>query len=235
MHRPPKHRAFPPGFTLVELLCVVAIIGILAAIVLTSLGHLRESAKRSRCSSNMRQVAISMLMYTNDNDGWFPWVVGRNTTPAGENRTWAQALIDHDLLPRGEALACPSDQVTIEGENARTPPRVPLSYQPVNPALVPNQNVNLRRKLHSIDRPAHVYMLTEWHGREDPAAPGGAWTHHIGEGGSAAADLISNEARSLLTTRHDNQGSRNFAFMDGHVEYRDRENALTSYAWGPRE
>lgn len=55
------------AFTLVELLTVIAIVGILAAIVIPMVGKIRESANKSACASNLRQVGIAMNAYLADN------------------------------------------------------------------------------------------------------------------------------------------------------------------------
>jgi prepilin-type N-terminal cleavage/methylation domain-containing protein len=60
------------AFTLVELLVVVGIIAILVAILLPSLMRARESARRVVCGTQLRQFAIALRMYAQDNRGWLP-------------------------------------------------------------------------------------------------------------------------------------------------------------------
>ena len=60
-------------FTLVELLVVVAIIGMLTALLLPALGNAREAAKRINCASNMKQVFLGLNSYTDDNQGRYPF------------------------------------------------------------------------------------------------------------------------------------------------------------------
>jgi len=60
------------GFTLIELLVVIAIIAILAAILFPVFARARESARKTTCLSNLRQIGVSSLMYAGDYDGCLP-------------------------------------------------------------------------------------------------------------------------------------------------------------------
>jgi prepilin-type N-terminal cleavage/methylation domain-containing protein len=66
----------PRGFTLIELLVVIAIIAILAAILFPVFARARESARRSGCLSNMKQVTMGVLMYAQDYDEVLPFQDG---------------------------------------------------------------------------------------------------------------------------------------------------------------
>jgi prepilin-type N-terminal cleavage/methylation domain-containing protein/prepilin-type processing-associated H-X9-DG protein len=60
------------GFTLIELLVVIAIIGILAGILLPVLSRARESARKTQCMSNVKQIGMGLIMYANENSETFP-------------------------------------------------------------------------------------------------------------------------------------------------------------------
>jgi prepilin-type N-terminal cleavage/methylation domain-containing protein len=70
------------AFTLIELLTVIAIIGILASILIPTVGRVRESARRTVDASNLRQIGQASLIYANDNRELLP---GRNLFATGAN------------------------------------------------------------------------------------------------------------------------------------------------------
>jgi prepilin-type processing-associated H-X9-DG protein len=61
---------------LIEVLVVIAVIGIMAAILLPALSKAKEQARSAACRGNMKQLALACLMYSEDNNDTFPWPGG---------------------------------------------------------------------------------------------------------------------------------------------------------------
>src|SRR4051794_15411961 len=77
MQRAKQERRSATGFTLVELLVVVALIIILAALLFPVFSQARESSRKARCLTNLKQISTAVLMYAGDCDDTLPYDVTR--------------------------------------------------------------------------------------------------------------------------------------------------------------
>jgi prepilin-type N-terminal cleavage/methylation domain-containing protein len=103
------------GFSLIELLVVIGIFTLLVALLLPSLRAARDSANRTKCAAQLRQVGTAFQLYANENRGSLPaWSSGWKTWPRGlpddtPGPAWTIELIPYiGGDPDSAVYRCPS-------------------------------------------------------------------------------------------------------------------------------
>lgn len=122
------------GFTLIEILVVLAIVSALAAILFPVFSSMRENARRTSCLSNLRQLGLAIHAYAQDNDDRLPYGVDICDKPGNawsgtpfERRVRHMPMLPDLLLPYTTSQAlwrCPSDsgQTTCAFSNVHLAP-----------------------------------------------------------------------------------------------------------------
>ena len=107
------------GFTLIELLVVIAIIAILAAILFPVFAQMKDRARRTACTSNLRQLYLAFYQYADDNGGLFPCYLPGGWKGLNEGwlgGPWPKQLWDY--YKNAEIIRCPSDNGGVGGSRA---------------------------------------------------------------------------------------------------------------------
>jgi len=117
------------GFTLIELLVVIAIIAILAAILFPVFARARENARRASCLSNLKQLGLGIMQYTQDYDEKLPRSANSYTTalpfPSDPTQSGTTHLWWHMIFPyvkSTQIFICPSTPETWNGGYFPTSP-----------------------------------------------------------------------------------------------------------------
>lgn len=96
----PKHRATSRGMTLVEILVVITIIVVLAALTTVGVTRIRSAARGATCTSNLRQLGAAMISYATDKNGQLPPLHDFNGENDRFQGIWPANIADGGYLPR---------------------------------------------------------------------------------------------------------------------------------------
>jgi prepilin-type N-terminal cleavage/methylation domain-containing protein/prepilin-type processing-associated H-X9-DG protein len=221
------------GFTLVELLTVVAIIAVLAALTLGGIGSMTERSKFAKCASNLRQLAQATFQYAQDNNNQVPSAVYNADPNAGGGSIWTDRLDPYLPKPKignkstESPYFCPSARRPGDWANsapdytccdradagATTGAFVGQAWTPVYPSQV---------RLGQIQSPARMIMFADSFANSD-VRQSAAWGVLMGRLGSATYFGKPTLPTTGLAPRHFYKsnpvsGKFNAVFFDGHVE-----------------
>ncbi len=214
------------GFTLIELLVVIAIIAILAAILFPVFAKAREKARQTSCLSNVKQIALSTMMYAQDYDETLPFryfstgVSGSVHYPGGGTSSgmiWPMPV--YPYVNNIQIFNCPSYKYKWNG-----------NYTGLAAYGISNHIDG--HSLADIGKPAETILLADSY-----CEPGGsAQSYYV----NRTIYFTGTFARDIIPDRHN--GGANFGLCDGHakwhqVEYEANKAAgvqdFDGFIWGP--
>ena len=199
------------GFTLIELLVVIAIIAILAAILFPVFARARENARRSSCSSNLKQIGLGVMQYTQDYDEKYP---------PRDNAVTAWSMMVQPYVKSTQLFVCPSNPRNAESGNWNFPAGHPARVIKVSYGVNPRVMNNEAKSIAAVNETSRKVMVGE--SNEGWTDFGAQWWNNPGDwsGRTFAGHL----------------GTANYLFADGHVKsLRATATASPFNMWGSQE
>lgn len=216
------------GFTLIELLVVISIIALLAAILFPVFGRARENARRSSCQSNLKQMALGWIQYSQDYDERIiPFT--QSGSASGNAVAWDRVL--QPYLKSEQIFKCPSNERfmgysynAIAATSGRTlaamqnTTQLPIIADAVGSGTTPTScngpNAPYVCASGSNPRQSLAFWFTNF--RTDWANSGRVLENRFNPG--AGVWFTSAQTQGMVSSTRHFEGT-NFAFADGHVKW----------------
>lgn len=214
------------GFTITELLVVILIILVLAAVIMPTITRMRDSATATGCASNMRQCITLATMFAAEQNGRLPRLHVTNGNLMGETgKTWLpvkERIVSNagtswwpDLITTyteaGTMISCP--KLKEPAKNARTAGApselVPLGIGINYPYMAPDTPTDKWIRLSTVPDQARVVWFTDAAGEVT-----GDWKKRV-EFPATGSCLFRGTTGNAVMPRHG--GKINVGFVDGHV------------------
>lgn len=219
------------GFTLFELLIVIGIIAILAALLIPGVKWSVSNARSLKCSTNLRQIAAATLLYASDNDGKMPTAISSPDPSTSGGDVWIKKLDPYVPIPKAgvygkdNVFFCPEGLSPRDWANSATDYACNDRIDTVSTTGVFAQQAwgvwqeNVR--VSQISSPSRVLLAADAFYASDVRH--GCWG--VGLGGLENATYFGKPTLPSkgIAPRHFFQnnpvrGKFNAAFCDGHVE-----------------
>jgi prepilin-type N-terminal cleavage/methylation domain-containing protein/prepilin-type processing-associated H-X9-DG protein len=219
------------GFTLIELLVVIAIIANLAAILFPVFARARENARRSSCQSNLKQIGLGVMQYTQDYDETMALMY---TETPSELAWWPDIM--QPYFKTYQIVLCPSHTPPATYAGAKRPPGSPATLRwsysanavmTQNAGTSPNivaqlttkawgwfdvipNSATAAPKLSAFEEPANTISVVEGKGTNGPV---------LALFSETELQSISSVPSGPIRVDQRHFGGMNYLFGDGHVKW----------------
>ena len=203
----PRRRPSAKGFTLIEILVVIAIATILAAMLFAGFSRVKEKGRSAVCQNNLKQIALGMQQYVQDNDGRYP---------QEEGETWTHKVFPY--IKSIEVFQCPTASRPLSeivgGEDPLGILTCVYRYNWIRLNKFVSSSNSLRLHGHS-EAASNLsnYSTTTYLNVCDPP--------RLYKEDDAEEKITASCGRTMLVgydVRH-HSGGTNWSFLDGHVKW----------------
>ncbi|HVF09849.1 MAG TPA: DUF1559 domain-containing protein [Abditibacteriaceae bacterium] len=220
------------GFTLIEILVVIAIILLLAAILFPVFARARENARRASCQSNLKQIGLGLIQYVDDYDLKMPASAYGGVAADSNNTTtykWMDAIFDY--VKSQQVFICPSDSGAEYIYHKNIPAGQTSqkygsygqngAYREAGDSQTPPRSAAYLVSVAMIPSPAATVWATDTNNREEAnGSYGFSWANALPPNSPVIVTNTTNAAgrRQLEKIIERHLDTTNVLYCDGHVK-----------------